>query len=204
MKSNLCLALGLLAFTAGAAGPAVSRAAEAAEAATRAGQPATAQVTPLERLLAIEEIRNLKARYFRLLDTKQWDRWGMTFARDAVMRVDSEVSTWGGDPHTSIGATGRERIRELVRNLRHETVTVHQGHTAEIEITSPTTARAIWLLEDIVDSPAVYRRSHGHYHETYEKVDGVWYIKTLHLTRLRIEELSRTRPLGGDASLSVR
>lgn len=156
----------------------------------------------VQRLVEIEAIRNLKGRYFRLLDTKQWEDWGMTFAEDAVLEVDTGVSTWGGDPKTTIGARGREQIREMVRETRHETVTVHQGHTAEIEIISPTTARGVWTMEDIVDSPAVYRRSHGHYHETYEKAGGSWYIKTLRLTRLRIEELSRTQPLGGNASLS--
>jgi hypothetical protein len=156
----------------------------------------------MEDLIAIEAIRNLKARYFRTLDTKQWEEWAMTFAEDAVLTVDSAVATWGGDPNTNIGAAGRQNIMTMVRETRHETVTVHHGHTAEIEITSPTTARGVWAMEDIIDSPAVFRRSQGHYHETYEKLDGRWYIKTLHLTRLRIEETSRTRPLGGNASLS--
>jgi len=156
----------------------------------------------LQRLVDIEAIRELKARYFRLLDTKDWEGWGLVFAQDAELEVDSAVSTWGRDPGAKIRASGRDQIREMVRASRHETVTVHQGHTAEIEITSATTARGVWLLEDIVDSPAVCRRSHGHYHETYEKTDGRWHIKTLKLTRLRIEETHRTQPLGGNASLS--
>ena len=36
-------------------------------------------MAPDESLLAIEQIRQLKARYFRLLDTKQWDEWGEVF-----------------------------------------------------------------------------------------------------------------------------
>jgi hypothetical protein len=28
---------------------------------------------------------------------------------------------------------------------------------------------------------------YGHYHETYEKVDGRWRIKTITLTRLRVD-----------------
>jgi hypothetical protein len=28
----------------------------------------------------------------------------------------------------------------------------------------------------------------GHYYETYEKIDGKWLIKTLKLTRLRLEQ----------------
>lgn len=156
----------------------------------------------LQRLVEIEALRQLKARYFRALDTKQWEEFADTFSEDAVLEVDSAVSTWGGDGGHKIQASGRAQIRDMVRASRHETVTVHQGHTAEIEVLSPATAKAIWLLEDIVDSPAVYRRSHGHYHETYEKIAGRWYIKTLKLTRLRIEEIHRTQPLGGNASLS--
>ncbi|MBW8754754.1 MAG: nuclear transport factor 2 family protein, partial [Sphingomonadales bacterium] len=34
----------------------------------------------LERLEAIEAIRSLKARYFRLMDTKQWDELRGVFA----------------------------------------------------------------------------------------------------------------------------
>jgi hypothetical protein len=30
-------------------------------------------------------------------------------------------------------------------------------------------------------------RGFGHYHETYEKIDGAWVIKTTTLTRLRVE-----------------
>jgi hypothetical protein len=28
----------------------------------------------------------------------------------------------------------------------------------------------------------------GHYHETFEKIDGKWLIKTLRLTRLRVDQ----------------
>ena len=28
---------------------------------------------------------------------------------------------------------------------------------------------------------------YGHYHETYEKLDGRWLIKTIALTRLRVD-----------------
>jgi hypothetical protein len=53
-------------------------------------------------------------------------------------------------------------------------------------LTSPTTAKGIWALEDVVRlAPGVNLRGYGHYHETYEKVDGHWLFKTSTLTRLR-------------------
>ncbi len=34
-------------------------------------------------------------------------------------------------------------------------------------------------------APGVTLRGYGHYHETYEKIDGQWRIKSSKLTRLR-------------------
>ena len=52
---------------------------------------------------------------------------------------------------------------------------MHQVHAPEIELTSPTTARGVWALEDVVRfGPGVNLRGYGHYTETYEKVDGQW------------------------------
>ena len=49
-----------------------------------------------------------------------------------------------------------------------------------------TTATGVWALEDVVRlAPGVNLNGRGHYHETYEKVDGEWLIKTSTLTRLR-------------------
>ena len=67
-------------------------------------------------------------------------------------------------------------------------VTVHQGHTPEIEVTSATTATGTWALNDIVIWPNGMRLDgYGHYHETYEKVDDGWRIKSSKLTRLHVD-----------------
>ena len=55
-----------------------------------------------------------------------------------------------------------------------------------MEVTSATSARGIWALEDVVRlAPGVNLRGYGHYHETYEKIDGQWRIASSKLTRLR-------------------
>ena len=67
----------------------------------------------------------------------------------------------------------------------------HQGHQAEIEITSPTTAKAIFAMTDRLwfpeGSPVAKLTGYGQYHETYEKQGGAWKIKTLLLTRYKVE-----------------
>ena len=50
-----------------------------------------------EVLVAQEEIRRLKARYCRFLDTKQWEKWGDLFTPDATVAAagdDHFVHTW--------------------------------------------------------------------------------------------------------------
>ena len=126
----------------------------------------------------IEAIKQLKARYFRTLDTKDWDGYRSVFTDDVVM----DTSASGGGVIEGIDA-----FLDFLQEALADAVTVHQGHMPEIEITSETTATGIWALHDIIIWPTGMRLDgYGHYHETYEKgADGEWRIKTLTLTRLR-------------------
>ena len=50
---------------------------------------------------------------------------------------------------------------------------MHHGHMPEITLTSPTTASGIWSMEDMLRyGDGTELHGYGHYHETYEKVDG--------------------------------
>ena len=148
----------------------------------------------IEDLLEMEAIKRLKARYFRFMDTKQWDAWSMVFTEDATLRVDAGITTWGGDPQVRRQFNGRAEIKAQLISLHQDSVTVHHGHMPEIDITSPTTATGIWAMEDFIDNAERYTMGHGHYHETYRKeADGEWRIASLHLTRLRLESTTGRR-----------
>ncbi|CUU56949.1 DUF4440 domain-containing protein [Frankia sp. CcI49] len=127
----------------------------------------------------IEQIRQLKARYCRLLDTKSWDEFRALFTDDAVL--DSTDS--GGDV-----ITGADAFLEFLRPALSESVTVHHCHTPEIAVTAPSTATGIWAMEDRIRFPDGSELiGFGHYHETYEKADGAWRIRSQKLTRLRMD-----------------
>jgi len=136
----------------------------------------------VERLEAIEDIKLLKARYFRCLDTKDWRGFAALFTPDAVMDMTSEGAGV---------TTGNEEIAAFVQGVVGDVTTVHHGHTPEIEITSPTTANGIWAMEDKLrwpdDAPMGSMHGYGHYRETYEKLAAEWRIKTLELSRLRVD-----------------
>lgn len=128
-------------------------------------------------LREIEAIKQLKARYCRYLDTKDWGAWRTLFADD----FRSDTAQAGGK--VIVGAD--EFVAFTRRNLG-DRATVHQVHAPEIELTSATTARAVWALEDVVRlRPGLNLRGYGHYQETYALVDGRWLITESTLTRLR-------------------
>ncbi len=127
----------------------------------------------------LEAIRRLKARYFRTMDTKDWDGMRQVFTDDVVV----DTSEAGGDV-----VSGADAFITFLQDALAGTITVHQGHMPEIDVTSPTTATGIWALNDIVMWPGGTRLDgYGHYHETYEKVAGAWRIKSSKLTRLHVD-----------------
>ena len=132
-----------------------------------------------DTLPAIESIKQLKARYCRHLDTKDWAAWRSIFADDFV----SDTSEAGGKV-----IAGADDFVAFTRHAlgRPTQPTAHQVHAPEIELTSATTARGIWALQDVVRfGPGVTLVGYGHYHETYENIAGQWLIKSSKLTRLR-------------------
>lgn len=134
----------------------------------------------------IEAVRQLKARYFRHLDTKDWAAWRGVFADDVVGTFDNAVATDGGD---AAGQTwvGVDELVASIRAVLEGCTTVHHGHTPEIVLESPTTATGIWAMADIVDFPGGHTLTGaGHYHETYTKTEGQWRIQSIHLTRTRM------------------
>jgi hypothetical protein len=113
------------------------------------------------------------------MDTKDWDGMRQVFTDDVV--VDT-TSSGGGV------VAGADEFMAFLRGVIGDVVTVHHGHMPEIELTSPTTATGVWSMEDMLRWPdGTEMHGFGHYHETYEKIDGHWRIKSTTLTRLRVD-----------------
>lgn len=153
----------------------------------------------IDQIRAIQAIKQVKARYFRAADTKDMALMATVLAEDCVLDFAGACK----DPVTGIDllpdvteGTIRSRAQAIEQFSHGEgVVTVHHGHTCEIELLAPDRASAIWAMTDHLyfppDSPVEMLTGHGHYFETYARIDGAWQIETLRLTRIRVETTMR-------------
>lgn len=143
----------------------------------------------LERLTIIDAIQQLKARYFRTLDCKDWSGYEAVFTPDLV----ADMRDANGQRDEAQLIHGAARFVADLAPMLQDVVTVHHGHTPEIDVLSENEATGIWAMEDKLwpgpDSPLPFRYMHGygHYHERYRFREGVWRISEIRLTRLHVE-----------------
>ena len=144
-------------------------------------------ISPIDRLLAIEEIKRVKSKYFYYLDHKDWEGWKRdVFAPDLVFHVPEALKEPFRDVDSFIAWAAESAGQQI---------SVHHGHMPDIEILSATTATGIWAMEDILRHPEGKRspagfsflHGYGHYHETYVRTEAGWRIKSVRLTRLYVE-----------------
>jgi hypothetical protein len=156
----------------------------------------------LQQLLAIEAIKQLKARYFLYMDTKQWEAWRKLFTED--LRTDG----------TLVADTSRDHFVDGVRDHLEGVRSCHHGHMPVIEITGADTARGVWAMYDDLrfrenhpwSGKYTRRVGYGHYEEEYRRVGGEWKISFMRLARLYVwsEPDQGAEVLGGTPSTSDR
>ncbi|RSM80208.1 nuclear transport factor 2 family protein [Amycolatopsis sp. WAC 01375] len=131
-------------------------------------------------LVALEEIRRLKARYLRCLDLKLWDEMAETLTVDAHARYGTPSY---GKPLTF---EGRDAVIEFFRNAVGPGITtVHFAGQPEIDVDGDT-ATGTWLMRDkvIVPEHRVVIEGAAYYEDTYRRVDGAWLTASTQYDRL--------------------
>jgi SnoaL-like domain len=131
----------------------------------------------------IDEIKQVKYRYLRALDTKHWDEFADTLTEDVT-----------GDYGASLGQelhfTDRESLVEFLRtSLGPEIITEHRVTHPEITLGGDE-ASATWYLHDRVIVPDVNFMLIGaaFYHDRYRRTADGWkisatrYDRTYHAT----------------------
>jgi hypothetical protein len=152
-----------------------------------------------DRAAALEAIKQLKARYFRGVDTKDFALLRAVFADDCV----ADYRNASVDPPSGIqmlpGGTdapieGGEAIARWIIDSMQPILSVHHGHMPEITLTGDASAEGIWAMEDRLYFPGNAEMKgvagYGHYYESYACIEGAWKIRRIKLVRLKVDALS--------------
>ena len=116
-------------------------------------------MSELEWLVALEEIKLLKARRDRYADAHDWNAYESLHAPDHISHNDG-YPAW----------TSATEMIENVRQIMDDMITVHHSYSPEITFESPTKARGIWAMTGVVVSndgdTESWSIGWGYYHET--------------------------------------
>jgi uncharacterized protein (TIGR02246 family) len=140
----------------------------------------------VEKLWAIEEIKQLKARYCRAFDTRDWDAFADCFTEDCRHSWDSDFSESFKDKASYL---------EHVKTQLVPGISVHHCVLPEITIVGPCDATGTWAMADYIDAAEESKRpgkfrGYGYYDETYRReADGKWRISAKRIRRLRVDTL---------------
>ncbi|MBB4905368.1 nuclear transport factor 2 family protein [Actinophytocola algeriensis] len=119
-------------------------------------------------LVALEEIKRLKHRYLRCVDTKDWDGLADTLAVDAT--ADYGTPVYGSPLHFD----GRDALVAFLRDkLGEGMTTTHFATQPEIDIDG---AEAVgrWAFQDtvIVEAHRLVITGAAYYEDRYRRADG--------------------------------
>jgi len=155
----------------------------------------------LQRLVAIESIKNTKAKYWFGVDRKDWHMLAMTFCEDARFDIRGERDLVPGESYDKLVPyeealaagdelvkKGRDNIIAFISGVMQTWVSVHQGWGFIIDFIDDTHAKVIIPQIDYIDNGTSSLKGHGHYFEIFRKdPDGVWRIEEFVLSRTRMD-----------------
>jgi hypothetical protein len=119
----------------------------------------------------IDEIKRVKYRYLRALDTKHWDEFADTLTEDIVGDYGSSL----GEEHRF---TDRDTLVEFMRkSMPANVLTEHRVTHPEIDVDGDD-ATGTWYLQDRVIVPDFNFMLYGaaFYHDRYRRTPNGWRI----------------------------
>ena len=127
-------------------------------------------------LLAVRAIEQLKYRYLRALDSKDWDLLRSTFTADATANYGDRLEFSNPD----------DLVAFMRENLGPDMVTLHQVHHPEIDVAGDS-ATGRWSLQDriVMTGYRLLLDGASLYEDRYSRgADGEWRISHTGYVRL--------------------
>lgn len=141
----------------------------------------------LQQFFDYKAICELKARFGRLADAKDWEAFKDLFTPETTFDLGAGQLLHGGETYAY-----------AVRDMLEGAVSLHRFLMPEITFHSPTEASGIWMINDYNEWPADPKtgernayKGYGREYETYGKIDGDWKITSWRLRYDRLDPVPR-------------
>ena len=142
---------------------------------------------PLQQMLDYKAIIELKAKFARTADAKDWDGFREVFHSEGIFDFGGGYVVEGGDAF----------VKEVAQQLENGR-SLHRFILPEITIRSATEASGEWVLNDYIewtpDPKTGERRGFQGFareYELYRKIDGAWKIAAWRVHYERMDPLPR-------------
>lgn len=153
----------------------------------------------VQEILDVEAIKQLKARYFRLLDAKDWDGFMDIFTEDVelIYAVPEEQFVPPGAEPTPDGRARvrRDQLLSFLRDGDQSIRTFHLCHMPEITLEGADNAVGLWRMTDYTQIPSeggpTWFRGYGWYEDRYVRTDRGWRINRSVFHRHEIDPMPR-------------
>lgn len=139
-------------------------------------------------------ITDLKARYFRAVDTQDWA------SLEGIFTADASFSGFGFGLKR-----GSANLVSTLSKALAEVESQHQGFNPSFSVTTDGIVRGVWSMRDelhwsktshTLSDPNVPGMTgiagRGFYEDEYLRIDGTWRINSSKLIRTRVEALTAT------------
>ncbi|WP_139979279.1 nuclear transport factor 2 family protein [Nocardioides litoris] len=153
-------------------------------------------MTTLEDLIDVHDISQLKYRYLRCLDTKDWDGFAACFVPEATA------------DYNGLTFADRAALVDYMRtNLGDGLITLHQVHHPEITVDGDS-ATGRWYLEDkvVVEAFRFQLEGASFYEDRYVRTPEGWrvthtgYVRT-HEVHHHLDDTPRVKVTGAGQGL---
>jgi hypothetical protein len=139
----------------------------------------------VQELVDVEDLKRLKARSFRLLDAKDWDRLEALFTEDLEFYYACPERQFVPPAAVPTGdgraVVGRDGLLSFLRQGDQSIATVHHCFMPDITILGADEAAGRWSMADYTRVPLgdgwTWVRGHGGHEETYARTHQGWRIR---------------------------
>lgn len=142
----------------------------------------------VQRMKDIEDIKRLKSKYLRCLDSKDWEGFAETLSPNVHTSYSNGKLVFDGPDQVTA---------YISKSMPRTEITMHMGHMPEISFEGDTLAVGRWTLEDNLifcegnEYSGTQIQGGAFYTDKYEKVDGKWRILETGYVRIYEEMFQR-------------